>query len=67
LKLLEPNLAASLRQDSIILLESCFVLVTKYGNFCANFSEKPFVAFAAESLFSFFCCCSAKFCQKEKD
>jgi hypothetical protein len=60
-------LAASLRQDSIILLESCFVLVTKYGNFCAIFSEKPFVAFAAESLFYFLCFFSAKFCQKEKD
>jgi hypothetical protein len=46
-------LAASLRDDSRILLESFFILVTKYGNFCAIFSEKPFVAFAAISFFFF--------------
>ncbi len=28
--------------------------MTKYGNFCAIFSEKPFVAFAADLLLLFY-------------
>ncbi len=75
IQLLEPNLAASVRQDGRILLECFFVLVTKYGKLLCKFFRKLLCSLCSRFLFLFYfifiqlisVVASAKFCQKEKD